>query len=273
MILFEIDQFYIIFVVLIKVLFMDTKIGRKVQSGGCAIHCQDCSISQLCIPSTLNEQELDQLDNIIERKKPIQKSQVLFKAGDPLNSLYAIRSGTIKTYTISETGEEQITSFQLPGDLVGFDAIMNMQHPSFAQALETSMVCEIPFDILDDLSGKMPKLRQQIMRSMSNEIKNDQEMILLLSKMNAEERLAAFIYNLSRRYSARGFSAREFRLTMTRGDIGNYLGLTVETISRLLGRLQKMGILSVQGKYITINDMVALIELSGTTKTNIKMGI
>ena len=99
-----------------------------------------CIRDRLCIPFTLNEHELDQLDNIIERKKPIQKSQVLFKAGDTLNSIYAIRSGTIKTYTISETGEEQITSFHLPGDLVGFDAITNMRHPSFAQALETAMV-------------------------------------------------------------------------------------------------------------------------------------
>ncbi|EIJ71427.1 FNR family transcription factor [Pasteurella bettyae] len=248
-----------------------SKAGRRIQSGGCAIHCQDCSISQLCIPFTLNEHELDQLDNIIERKKPIQKSQILFKAGDELTSLYAIRSGTIKTYTISETGEEQITSFHLPGDLVGFDAITSMSHPSFAQALETAMVCEIPFDILEDLTGKMPKLRQQMMRLMSSEIKSDQEMILLLSKMNAEERLAAFIYNLSKRYAARGFSAREFRLTMTRSDIGNYLGLTVETISRLLGRFQKLGIVSVQGKYITINDMAQLIELSGTNRTKIKL--
>lgn len=248
----------------------DTKAGRRIQSGGCAIHCQDCSISQLCIPFTLNEHELDQLDNIIERKKPIQKSQVLFKAGDELTSLYAIRSGTIKTYTISETGEEQITSFQLPGDLVGFDAITDARHPSFAQALETAMVCEIPYDILDDLIGKIPKLRQQMMRLMSSEIQSDQEMILLLSKMNAEERLAAFIYNLSKRYSARGFSSREFRLTMTRGDIGNYLGLTVETISRLLGRFQKLGVLSVQGKYITINDLNALLEISGSNRTKIK---
>ncbi|MDG2914568.1 FNR family transcription factor [Bisgaard Taxon 10/6] len=248
----------------------ETKAGRRIQSGGCAIHCQDCSISQLCIPFTLNEHELDQLDNIIERKKPIQKSQVLFKAGDELTSLYAIRSGTIKTYTISETGEEQITSFHLPGDLVGFDAITNARHPSFAQALETAMVCEIPYDILDDLTGKMPKLRQQMMRLMSSEIQSDQEMILLLSKMNAEERLAAFIYNLSKRYSARGFSSREFRLTMTRGDIGNYLGLTVETISRLLGRFQKLGILSVQGKYITINNLNALLEISGSNRTKIK---
>ena len=151
------------------------------------------------------------------------------------------------------------------------DAITQMQHPSFAQALETAMVCEIPYDILDDLAGKMPKLRRQILRLMSNEIKSDQEMILLLSKMNAEERLAAFIHNLSKRYSARGFSAKEFRLTMTRGDIGNYLGLTVETISRLLGRFQKLGVLTVQGKYITINNLDALIELTGTNKTKITL--
>ena len=228
----------------------EKRIIRRIQSGGCAIHCQDCSISQLCIPFTLNEHELDQLDNIIERKKPIQKGQTLFKAGDELKSLYAIRSGTIKSYTITEQGDEQITG----------------HHPSFAQALETSMVCEIPFETLDDLSGKMPNLRQQMMRLMSGEIKGDQDMILLLSKKNAEERLAAFIYNLSRRFAQRGFSPREFRLTMTRGDIGNYLGLTVETISRLLGRFQKSGMLAVKGKYITIENNDALAQLAGHTR-------
>ncbi|MDH2923885.1 CRP/FNR family transcriptional regulator [Nicoletella semolina] len=237
--------------------------GRTV----CTIHCQNCSISQLCLPFTLNEHELMQLDNIIERKKPVQKSQIIFKSGDELNAIYAVRSGTIKSYTLSESGEEQITAFHLPGDVIGFDAIMDMRHISFAQALETAMICEIPFDILDDLAGKMPKIRHQIMRLMSNEIKSDQEMILLLSKMNAEEKLAAFIYNLSQRYAARGFSAREFRLTMTRGDIGNYLGLTIETISRLLGRFQKSNMISVQGKYITINDMNELSEIAGVTKS------
>ncbi|MGV3345721.1 FNR family transcription factor [Enterobacteriaceae bacterium LUAb1] len=240
---------------------------RRIQSGGCAIHCQDCSISQLCIPFTLNEHELDQLDNIIERKKPIQKGQTLFKAGDDLKSLYAIRSGSLKSYTITEQGDEQITGFHLAGDLVGFDAIGNNHHPSFAQALETAMVCEIPFEILDDLSGKMPALRQQMMRLMSGEIKSDQDMILLLSKKNAEERLAAFIYNLSQRFGQRGFSQREFRLTMTRGDIGNYLGLTVETISRLLGRFQKNGLLSVKGKYITIENARALSILVGQARS------
>ena len=116
----------------------DKKTGKKSNNGASAIHCQDCSISQLCIPFSLNDNELDQLDNIIERKKPIQKGETLFKAGDGLKALYAIRSGTIKSYTITEQGDEQITGFHLAGDLVGFDAITRQHHPSFAQALETS---------------------------------------------------------------------------------------------------------------------------------------
>ncbi len=236
----------------------------KTATSGCAIHCQDCSISQLCIPLGLNSDELDELDNIIERKKPIQKGQELFKAGDALQALYAIRAGSIKSYTITEQGDEQITAFHLAGDLIGFDAINNGNHPSFAQALETAMVCEIPYEVLDELSGKLPRLRQQIMRLMSNEINGDQQMILLLSKKTAEERLAAFLHGLSTRFSQRGFSAREFRLTMTRGDIGNYLGLTVETVSRLLGRFQKNHLIEVEGKYIRILDLPELAQLAGS---------
>ncbi|MBB6055414.1 CRP/FNR family transcriptional regulator [Tolumonas osonensis] len=175
----------------------------------------------------------------------------------------------MKSYTITEQGDEQITGFHLAGDLVGFDAVTRQYHPSFAQALETSMVCEIPYEVLDELSGKMSKLRQQIMRLMSNEIICDQEMILLLSKKNAEERLAAFLNNLSNRFSQRGFSPREFRLAMTRGDIGNYLGLTVETISRLLGRFQKIGLIKVKGKYVTILDPVALSQIAGSAGNQI----
>ncbi|WP_024871086.1 FNR family transcription factor [Tolumonas lignilytica] len=245
-------------------MIQDKAKAKRPPSCGGAIHCHDCSISQLCIPFSLNNSELDLLDSIIERKKPIQKGETLFKAGDELKSLFAIRSGTVKSYTITEQGDEQITGFHLAGDLVGFDAVTRQHHPSFAQALETSMVCEIPYEILDDLSGKMPKLRQQIMRLMSSEIIGDQEMILLLSKKNAEERLAAFLNSLSNRFSQRGFSPREFRLAMTRGDIGNYLGLTVETISRLLGRFQKIGLIKVKGKYVTILDPMMLSQIAGS---------
>ena len=216
------------------------------------IHCQNCSISELCLPYTLNDEELDKLDNIIDRKRPIRKGERIFQDGEKLNSLYAIRSGTFKTYTIDAHGEQQITGFHLAGDLLGFDALSNNEHQSFAQALETAMVCEIPYNTLDELSDTMPSLKRQVLRLMSNEIRTDQDMLSLLNRKNAEQRLATFLTTLSKRYSTRGLSAKEFRLTMTRGDIGNYIGLTVETISRLLNRFHKGGMINVDGKLITI---------------------
>ena len=224
------------------------------------IHCQNCSISELCLPFSLNDKELDTLDNIIDRKRPIHKGEQIFTDGQTMQALYAVRSGTFKTYTVNEQGEEQITGFHLAGDLLGFDAIANGEHPSFAKALETSMVCEIPYNTLDNLSNSMPKLKKQILRMMSTEIRDDQEMLTLLNRKNAEQRLATFISTLSIRYHARGLSASEFRLTMTRSDIGNYIGLTVETISRLLNRFHKNGLIQVDGKLITILDIDKLNE-------------
>ena len=177
-----------------------------------------------------------------------------------MQALYAVRSGTFKTYTINKQGEEQITGFHLAGDLLGFDAIANAKHPSFAKALETSMVCEIPYNTLDTLSNSMPKLKKQILRMMSTEIREDHEMLTLLNRKNAEQRLATFFSTLSSRYHARGLSASEFRLSMTRNDIGNYIGLTVETISRLLNRFDKNGLIAVNGKLITIVNIEKLNE-------------
>ena len=224
------------------------------------IKCQSCSISELCLPFTLNDKELNTLDDIIDRKRPIHKGDKIYTDGQELNCLFAIRSGTFKTFTINEQGEEQITGFHLAGDLLGFDAIADSEHKSFAQALETSMVCEIPYDSLDLLSNTMPKLKKQILRLMSNEIRSDQEMLTLLNRKNAEQRVATFLVNLSDRYHARGLSSIEYRLTMTRSDIGNYIGLTVETISRLLNRFHKNGLINVQGKLITILDIDQLID-------------
>jgi CRP/FNR family transcriptional regulator len=227
------------------------------------IHCQNCSLSELCIPFTLDDQELNQLDEIIDRKRPVHKGDKIYQDGDALQSLYAIRTGTFKTYTVNEHGEEQITGFHLPGDLLGFDAIANQQHPSFAQALETSMVCEIPYTTLDELSGRMPRLRMQILRLMSDEIKTDQSMIALLNHKNAEQRLATFIAILSKRYQTRNLSAVTFRLAMTRSDIGNYIGLTIETISRLLNRFNKNGLIKLDGKFIEILDIDILNDIAG----------
>lgn len=226
------------------------------------IHCQNCSISELCLPFSLNDSELNTLDEIIDRKRPIHKGDKIFHDGQELHSLYAIRSGTFKTFTVNEQGEEQITGFHLAGDLLGFDAIAENAHPSFAQALETSMVCEIPYTNLDSLSNTMPKLKKQVLRLMSTEIKTDQEMLTLLNRKNAEQRVATFLVSLSERYRARGLSATEFRLTMTRSDIGNYIGLTVETISRLLNRFHKNELIKVDGKLITILDIDQLTDVA-----------
>ncbi|TXH98498.1 MAG: fumarate/nitrate reduction transcriptional regulator Fnr [Rheinheimera sp.] len=228
-----------------------------------SINCQHCGFSQLCLPFTLNDSELDKLDQIIQRKRPSHKGDHLFEAGKPLQALYAVRTGSFKTYTLTEQGEEQITGFHLPGDVIGFDAIGDQQHPSYAQALETAMVCEIPFNNLDHLLDQVPKLRQQLMRLMSQDIHGDQQMMLLLNRKTAEEKLAAFITNLAQRFGSRGFSRKEFRLTMTRGEIGNYLGLTVETISRLLGRFHKDELIHVDGKLITITNFEELSRVAG----------
>lgn len=232
---------------------------------GSSINCQHCGFSQLCLPYTLNDNELDQLDEIIQRKRPSHKGDHLFEAGKPLRALFAVRTGSFKTYTLTEQGEEQITGFHLPGDVIGFDAINDQNHPSYAQALETAMVCEIPFDNLDHLLDKVPKLRQQLMRLMSQDIHGDQQMMLLLNRKTAEEKLAAFIISLAQRFGSRGFSKKEFRLTMTRGEIGNYLGLTVETISRLLGRFHKDEVIHVDGKLISILNSDALHAVAGMT--------
>ncbi|WP_333608798.1 fumarate/nitrate reduction transcriptional regulator Fnr [Arsukibacterium sp.] len=228
-----------------------------------AINCQDCGFSQLCLPFSLNEQDLNRLDDIIQRKRPLHKGDMLFESGIALKSLYAIRTGSFKTFTLTEQGEQQITGFHLPGDVIGFDAINQQQHRSYAEALETGMVCEIPYPNLESLLDHLPKLRQQLMRLMSQDIQADQQMLLLLNRKTAEQKLATFLSHLASRFASRGFSGKAFRLSMTRSDIGNYLGLTVETISRLLSKMHKDQIISVEGKLITIIDNNALSQLSG----------
>jgi CRP/FNR family transcriptional regulator len=223
-----------------------------------SIHCQTCTFSHLCLPVSLNKSELESLDDIIERKKPLHKHDKLVSAGQAFHSLYAIRSGSFKTFISDKDGVEQITGFHFPGDIIGFDALKNQVHQSSSQALETAMVCELPYDTLESVSNHYPKLRQQIMKFMSAEIKHDHDLIMLLSKRSAEERLLYFIGQLSQRFDERGYSAKQFNLSMTRNEIGNYLGLTVETISRLLTRFQKEELIKVDGKLITIINLDGL---------------
>ncbi|WP_432473915.1 fumarate/nitrate reduction transcriptional regulator Fnr [Amphritea sp. HPY] len=226
-------------------------------------HCNTCSLSSLCLPVSLNMTEMDRLDDIIDKSRPLKKGDHLFHQGEPFSTVYALRAGTIKTYTLTNEGEEQITGFYFPGELVGMSGFDNEEYPVSAKILETTTVCEIPFERLDELSGQLPELRRQILRTMSKEIRDDQQMMLLLSKKNAEQRVATFLVKLSSRFKARGYSAVNFRLSMSRNEIGNYLGLAVETVSRIFTRFQKMDLISVDGKEIELTDLEEIYNLSG----------
>jgi len=228
--------------------------------------CQSCSLHDLCLPLGLDLDDIDKLDEIVKRSRPLHKGEYLFNSGDTFTSIFAVRSGSIKTFTESEQGDEQITGLYLPGELIGLDAIHGGKHPCSAIALETTSLCELPFETLEDLSGKIPELHHQLFRIMSKEIAGDQSLLMLMAQKSAEERLAAFLVNLSSRLKARNFSETEFNLTMSRKDIGNYLGLTIETISRTFSRFQSDGLLSTQRKYVNIHKLIDLKELAGISE-------
>lgn len=225
--------------------------------------CKTCSLHDLCLPLGLDLGDIERLDDIVKRSRPLHKGEYLFNSGENFSSIYAVRSGSIKTFTESEQGDEQITGLYLPGELIGLDAIHENQHPCSAIALETTSLCELPFNSLEDLSSQIPELHHQLFRIMSKEIAGDQSLLMLMAQKSADERLAAFLVNLSGRLKARNFSETEFNLTMSRKDIGNYLGLTIETISRTFSRFQSEGLLSTQRKYVNIHKLDALKELAG----------
>lgn len=228
------------------------------------VACKDCNLFQLCLPVGIDARELEELDNIIKRRRPVKRGEHLFQVGDAFQAIYAVRSGSIKTYSPTEDGHEQVTGFHLPGELLGLDAINLQHHPCAAKALETTSVCEIPFDRLEELSARLPSLQHQLLRIMSKEILHDQSLLMLLAKRSAEERLAALLLSLSSRYQQRGFSPTDFYLSMSRNDIGNYLGLAVETVSRLFTRFQDEGLLNVQRKHVCITDLPRLRAAANT---------
>ena len=225
------------------------------------VACQDCSLHQLCLPLGLEGSDLTKLESIMKRSRPLKKGESLFHQGDTFKSVYAVRSGSIKTFSIADDGSEQITGFHLSGELVGLDAINDEIHPCTTMALETTSYCEIPYHQLEDLSGDLPSLRHQLLRIMSREMTQEAHLLMLLGKKTAEERLASFLLSLSGRFKERGFSETEFNLSMSRNDIGNYLGLAVETVSRLFTRFQDQGLLKVHGRFIQLLDMPAITEM------------
>ena len=226
------------------------------------VSCGNCRLNTICLPLALENDDIAQLDEIIQRSKPLQKNQHLYREGDDFQSVYAVRSGTIKAYKTTDDGREQVTGFYFPGEILGMDGISNNAHASSAKALETSAICEIPFASLERLSALMPNLQRHFFQLMSHEITEDQQLITLLSKNSADERVAALMLSISGRNARRKLSATQFRLPMSRVDIGNYLGLTVETVSRVFSRMQKMDVLRVDNKEIEILDVEGLRSMA-----------
>ncbi len=235
---------------------------RVVDMKALKVACQTCSLYELCLPLGLENKDLDELDRIVKRQRPLQRGNYLFHVGDPFKSVYAIRTGSVKTYTCNDEGDEQVTGFHLPGELVGLDAITSGRHPCAARALETTSLCEIPFSRLEELSSHIPGLQRQLLRLMSREILEEQNMMVWLGKKTAEQRLALLLLRIARNQHERHFSPYEFNLSMSRTDIGNYLGLAVETISRLFSRFQQDGILTVERKHVVIQDMDRLRQIA-----------
>lgn len=233
-----------------------------IMTSNYTVSCGHCGLAELCIPHTLTRQEIERVDSIIKRHKPLHKGDDLYREGDSFSCLYAVRSGSFKVYTMEEDGSEQVIAFYLPGEILGMDAIDRKVHISNAKSMETSAVCEIPYDEVEHLSGKIHNLQVHLYRLLSREIRIDHELQLLLAKKTAEERLGVFLMNLSARYARRHLSPTHFRLPMSRADISAYLGLAVETVSRILTRMQAQGVLKVKGRDVEILDTHALCALA-----------
>ena len=225
-------------------------------------HCMNCSLRELCLPVGLKPDELVALDAAVTARTRLRKGATLFRAGTPFTALYAVRLGSLKTTVSAEDGREQVAGFHMTGDLIGLDGIGTGRHGCEAIALEDVEVCTLPFDGLETLARNVPSLQHNLHRVLASEISRDHGLLLLLGNMRAEERVATFLLNLSERYRQRGYSASEFVLRMTREEIGSFLGLTLETVSRLFSRFQNEGLIQVQGRAVKLIDRDALRELA-----------
>ncbi len=207
---------------------------------------------------------MQRLDALTSLKRTFRRGEYLYRSGEQFRALYAVRTGFFKTQVLHEDGREQVTGFQMPGEIIGLDAICTDAHTCDAVALDDGEICEIPFDQLEDLSRELPSLQRHLHRIMSREIVRDQGIMMLLGSMRAEERLAAFLLNLSQRFGARGYSPHAFNLRMTRHEIGSYLGLKLETVSRTFSYFQEHGLLNVKVREIEIMDLLRLRSFVGS---------
>lgn len=216
------------------------------------VACSSCNLRELCMPLGLNPSELQRVDQLVNNRKKIKRGSSMYNNGDKFTNLYAIRTGFFKTRVNTEDGRDQVTGFQMAGEIMGLDGIVNDQHNCDAIALEDSEVCVLPFEKLEEMSQEIQSLQRHIHKIMSREIVREHGVMLLLGSMRAEERVAAFLLNLSQRLHSRGFSQSELVLRMTREEIGSYLGLKLETVSRTFSKFVEEGLVEAKQRHIRI---------------------
>jgi CRP/FNR family transcriptional regulator len=216
------------------------------------VACSNCNLRELCMPLGLNESEMERIDEVVATRRKVARGENLFRNGDKFNALFAIHTGFFKTRISAEDGRDQVTGFQMAGEIIGLDGIVSDHHTCDAVALEDAEVCVMPFDRIEELSREITSLQRHVHKIMSREIVRENGVMLLLGSMRAEERLAAFLLNLVQRLHARGFSQSELVLRMTREEIGSYLGLKLETVSRTFSKFVDDGIVEVKQRHVRI---------------------
>ena len=239
---------------------------RKVQSTHIVLAelktgCANCNVREICQPAGLTLQELDQLDALVDVRRNVRRGDTLYRAGEPFNALYAVRSGFFKSRITYEDGRDQVIGFSMAGEILGMDGIGQDTHNCDAVALEDSEICSIPYRQLEELSREISSLQRHFHKIMSREIVRESGVMMLLGVMRAEERIAAFLLNLSQRLSARGYSPIEFHLRMTREEIGSYLGLKLETVSRAFSKFHKEDLIEVDQKFVRIKSIEGLKQV------------
>lgn len=224
--------------------------------------CGQCTLRQLCLPAKIGADDIDQLDRIVKRRRPIARKERLFSAGSELKTLYVAREGSFKTLALSEDGQQQVIGFHLPGELMGLDALGAGRHRCDAEALEPAAVCEVPLDDLERIAAQVPGLQHQLLRVIGGSIGRDQDHMEMLGRRQANERVLLFLHGLTERYRALGRPDDLLVLSMSREDIANYLGLVIETVSRSFSRLQDDGVIGVRGRQVRILDSARFASLA-----------
>jgi len=228
------------------------------------VTCASCNLRELCLPKGLEAEDMARIESIVYARRRVRRGEALFNAGDTFQSVYAVRSGFFKTTILNEDGREQVTGFSMAGELMGMDGIGAGSYHGNAVALEDCEVCVLPFSLVESLGREVPLLQRNLHSVLSREIVRDHGVMMLLGSMRAEERLAVFLLNLSKRFLRRGYSPSDFHLRMTREEIGSFLGLKLETVSRLFSKFQEDGLIEVQQKHVRIRDIAGLERVLGT---------